>query len=122
MWWRRADGVLIRGLPLTRRVMPYMMRGRNESSVYFEYDVSLVNADAFIRAWNDANPMLRIDVFHMVVWAMRDGFGRGPSVHRIIAGGRHYDRDGIWFTYAVKTKLQTGAPFVLVKRRFDHDR
>jgi hypothetical protein len=121
MWWRRADGVLVRGLPNTRRVMPYMMRGRNESAVYFEYGVSLVKADAFIRSWNDLNPMLRIDVFHLVVWAFRDAFERSPTVHRIIAGGRHYERKGIWFSYAVKTKLQTGAPFVLVKRRFDHD-
>jgi hypothetical protein len=122
MWWRRADGALVRGLPNTRRVMPYLMRGRNESAVYFEYDVVLAKADTFIRAWNQANPMLRIDVFHLVVWAMRDAFERNPGVHRIVAGGRLYERKGIWFSYAVKTKLETGAPLVVVKRRFDLDR
>ena len=121
MWWRRADGVLVRDLSNTRRVMPYLMRGRNESAVYFEYDVHLPKTDAFVRAWNQANPMLRIDVFHLFVWAMRDAFERNPGVHRVIAGGRHYERKGIWFSYAVKTKLETGAPLVVVKRRFDLD-
>ena len=121
MWWRRSDGELVRGLPNTRRVMPYLMRGRNESAVFFEYDVKLPKTDAFVRSWNQANPTLQIDVFHVFVWAMRDAFERNPSVHRIVAGGRFYDRKGIWFSYAVKSKLEVGAPLVLVKRRFDLD-
>jgi hypothetical protein len=42
-------------------------------------------------------------------------------VHRFVAGGRLYDRIGVWFSYVVKTRLETGAPFVVVKRRFDLD-
>ena len=101
--------------------MPYFMLGRNEAAVYFEYDVDLHKADAFIRAWNQANPMLRIDIFHMAVWAMRDSLLRNPTVHRFVAGGRIYDRKGMWFSYAVKRKLETGAPLAVVKRRFDTD-
>jgi hypothetical protein len=121
MWRHRADGVIVRGLPNTRRVMPYLMRGRNESAVYFHQDITLVKTDAFIRAWNQANPMLRIDVFHLAVWALRDTIERQPTANRFVAGGRLYDRKGIWFSYAVKTKLETGAPMVVVKRRFDTD-
>jgi hypothetical protein len=121
MWRRRADGTLAKDLPVTRRVMPYIMRGRNEAAVYFEYDVDLQKADAFVRAWNQANPMLRIDIFHLTVWAMRDALMRNPTVHRFVAGGRLYDRKGVWFSYAVKRKLETGAPLAVVKRRFDLD-
>jgi hypothetical protein len=121
MWWRRSDGRLVRDLPNTRRVMPYMMLGRNEAAVYFEQEVGLVKADAFIRSWNQANPMLRIDVFHLAIWAMRDLVERYPSVNRFVAGGRLYDRKGIWFSYAVKQRLEVGSPLVVVKRRFDTD-
>jgi hypothetical protein len=121
MWWRRSDGKLVKDLPNTRRVMPYIMRGRNESAVFFEHDVSLAKTDAFIRAWNQANPALRIDVFHISIWALREAIERTPSVNRFVMGGRHYQRDGIWFSYAVKAKLETGAPLVVVKRRFDTD-
>jgi len=101
--------------------MPYIMRGRNEAAVYFNYDVSLRKADAFIRAWNQANPMLRIDVFHLALWAQRTLMERNPSVNRFVAGGRLYDRDGIWFSYAVKRRLEVGSPLIVVKRRFDTD-
>jgi hypothetical protein len=102
--------------------MPYIMRGRNESAVYVEHDVALRKTDAFIRAWNQANPGLRIDVFHIATWALRDTLERNPTMHRFVAGGRLYDRRGIWFSYAIKAKLETGAPLLVVKRRFDLDR
>jgi hypothetical protein len=122
MWWRRVDGVLARNVPNTRRVMPYLMRGRNESAVYLSHEMSIAKTDAFVSAWNQANPRLRIDAFHMAVWALKDALEKNPTVHRFVAGGRVYDRHGIWFSYAVKRKLETGAPFVVVKRRFDLDR
>jgi hypothetical protein len=121
MWWRRSDGRLVRGLSNTRRAMPYFMRGRNEAAVYFEQDLALAKADAFIRAWNQANPMLRIDVFHLAAWGLKEAMDRTPSVNRFVAGGRLYQREGIWFSYAVKQKLEAGSPMVAVKRRFDLD-
>ena len=48
-WWRRPDGDLVKDLPLNRRVMPYLMRGRNESAFYFDYELSLRKTDAFVR-------------------------------------------------------------------------
>jgi len=121
VWWRRSDGRLVRGLNNTRRAMPYIMRGRNEAAVYFEQDLGLRKTDQFIREWNQTNPMLRIDVFHLAVWGLKEAIERTPSVNRFVAGGRLYQRDGIWFSYAVKQKLETGAPMVAVKRRFDLD-
>jgi hypothetical protein len=121
VWWRRRDGDLVRDLPRNRRVMPYLMRGRNESAVYFEHDIPLHKTDAFIREWNQTNPGLRIDVFHLAVWGLRQTTERHPSINRFVAGGRLYDRHGIWFSYAVKSKLVTGAPLIVVKRRMDLD-
>jgi hypothetical protein len=121
VWWRRSDGDLVRDLPRNRRVMPYLMRGRNESAVYFEHDIPLRKADAFIREWNQTNPGLRIDVFHLAVWGLRQTMERNPTVNRFVAGGRLYQRKGIWFSYAVKSKLVTGAPLIVLKRRMDLD-
>jgi hypothetical protein len=101
--------------------MPYLMRGRNESAVYFEHDIPLRKADAFIREWNQTNPGLRIDVFHLAVWGLRQTMERNPTVNRFVAGGRLYQRKGIWFSYAVKSKLVTGAPLIVLKRRMDLD-
>lgn len=118
MWRRRSDGKLAREVPLTRRVMPYLMRGRNESAVYYEQEISLRKADAFIRAFNQANPATPIDPFHLTIYALRDVMYRYPEMNRFVAGGRIYQRPEVWFSYAVKTKLQEGAPTVVVKRRY----
>ena len=121
MWRRRPDGTLSKNVDNTRRAMPYLMRGRNESAVYLEHDVDLLKADAFISEWNQVNPQLRIDVFHLALWELKEALVRYPDVHRFVAGGRLYDRHGVWFSYAIKAKLAEGAPFITVKRRFDLD-
>ena len=40
--FRRPDGILVKDLSPERAIMPYLMRGRNESAIYYEavYDVS----------------------------------------------------------------------------------
>jgi hypothetical protein len=121
VWRHRVDGDLVQGLQRTRRVMPYIMRTRNEAAVYLEHDVALRHTDQFIREWNQANPGLRIDVFHVAMWALRDTMSRNPTTNRFVAGGRLYDRHGLWYSYAIKAKLETGAPMLVVKRRFDLD-
>ena len=66
MWWRRSDGTLVAGPPPhpSRHALPderAATRPRSTSS----RSSSLAKTDAFIRAWNQENPVLRIDVFHL---------------------------------------------------------
>jgi hypothetical protein len=120
-WWRRADGELVTDLPVNRRFMPYLMKGRNESVYYFEHEVALRKADAFVRTFNESHPDNQIDVFHLALWGLRECMIRYPTMNRFVAGGRIYQRDGIWFSYAVKRRLQDNAPITVVKRRFPPD-
>jgi hypothetical protein len=120
-WWRRADGDLVRDLPLNRQVMPYLMRGRNESVYYFENELSLNKCDAWVRAFNAAHPNTQIDVFHLALWGLRECMVKYPTMNRFVAGGRIYQRNHISFSYAVKRRLQEGAPIVVVKRTFPLD-
>jgi hypothetical protein len=121
VWWRRSDGDLVRDLPLNRQVMPYLMRGRNESIYYFENEISLRKTDAWLRAFNEAHPAAPADVFHLALWAVRDCMVNYPTMNRFVAGGRIYQRRDITFAYAVKQRLREGAPIVVVKRAFPVD-
>jgi hypothetical protein len=121
LWWRRPDGDLVRDLPLNRRVMPYLMRGRNESAYYFEIELALRKTDAWVREFNAAHPGLQADTFHLALWAIRECMKKYPTMNRFVAGGRLYQRDKISFSYAVKQRLQEGAPIVVVKRSFAPD-
>ena len=122
MLWRRPDGDLVRDLPPTKAIMPYLMRGRNESAVYFEQQIALRKADAYIRAFNDAHPDTPISVQHLLMWAIAQCSTQYPTMNRFVAGGRLYQRSEIWFSYSAKQSLKGESPLIVLKRRFDPDR
>ena len=120
-WWRRADGDLVKDGTDLRRVMPYVMRTRNESVVYFEQRVDVRAAERFVRAFNQAHPETRASLFHVVLWAARQGLATHPGLNRFVAGGRLYQRRDIWISYSAKQRMQRGAPLIVLKRRFAAD-
>jgi hypothetical protein len=120
-WWRRSDGDLVRDLPLNRRVMPYLMPGRNESVYYFDIDLALHRTDAWLREVNTAHPDLGADVFHLVLWGVRESMVKYPTMNRFVAGGRLYQRREISMAFAVKQRLRDGSPMAVVKRTFPPD-
>jgi hypothetical protein len=119
MLWRRPDGDLVRGVPPTKAIMPYLMRGRNESAVYFEQRIAMRNADAFVREFNQSHPETPITVQHLVMWAITHVLDEFPTMNRFVVGGRLYQRRGIWFTYSAKQSLKGPSPLLVLKRRFD---
>ncbi len=119
VWWRRPDADLVRDVPQLRQIMPYVMRTRNESTVYFEQRIDVGNAERFVRAFNEAHPETRTSVFHVLLWSCRQGLVDFPNVNRFIAGGRLYQRRGIWISYSAKQRMQKGAPLIVLKREFD---
>lgn len=119
LWWRRADGDLVKDGTDLRRVMPYVMRHRNESAVYFEQRIDVRNAERFVRAFNEAHPETRATLFHVVLWAARGGLAEFPGLNRFVAGGRLYQRKGIWVSYSAKQRMRRGAPLIVLKRRFE---
>jgi hypothetical protein len=115
---KRADGVLVRGVPAYRRIMPYMMRTRNESAIYWEQTLDLSKTDRFVRDFNEAHPATQITPFHVLLWGAVKGFEKYPNLNRFVAGGGLYQRDGIWLSYSAKRRLAEGSPIIVIKRRF----
>lgn len=120
-WWNRADGSLVKDGSDLRRIMPYVMRTRNESVVYFEQRLDVGRAEQVLRAFNEAHPDTRATLFHVVLWAARQALAEHSALNRFVAGGRLYQRDGIWISYSAKQRMRKGAPLIVVKRRFEPD-
>jgi hypothetical protein len=59
------DGVRVRVHPY-RRMMAFLMRGRNESAVYFEQHLDLTKTLPWITEWN-AQRSDRATLFHVVL-------------------------------------------------------
>jgi hypothetical protein len=119
VWWRRPDGDLVRDVPDLRRIMPYVMKRRVEATVYMEQRLDVGQAERFVRAFNEAHPETRATLFHVLLWASRQGLAEFPSLNRFVAGGRLYQRRGIWISYSAKQRMQKGAPLIVLKRAFD---
>ena len=117
---RRFDSRPSRGVFAYRRMMPFLMRGRNESAVYFEQTVDLSETLPWIDAFN-AEHDEHITVFHVLLASLVRVLHERPRLNRFVAGRRLHDRDGIWISFAAKKRFDDDAPLSVVKRRFDPD-
>ncbi|HEX2383544.1 MAG TPA: 2-oxo acid dehydrogenase subunit E2 [Acidimicrobiales bacterium] len=106
-------------VPAYRRFMPALMPTRSESAVYFDQQVRTQQAEGFLTTTREAHPELHPTFFHLVLWVMAQMFDRHPKLNRFVAGGRLYQRDGIWISFTAKTALTEEGTLVEVKHRFD---
>jgi hypothetical protein len=106
-------------VPAYRQFMPALMPTRTESAVYFDQQVRTQETEHFLAATREAHPGLHPTFFHLVLWAMAQMFDRHPRLNRFVAGGRLYQRDGIWISFTAKTALSEEGTLVEVKHRFD---
>ncbi len=99
--------------------MPLVMPTRTESAVYFDLDVDVTRTTAFLAARNAQAGGPPATLFHVVLWAFARALARRPWLNRFVAGGRLWDRDGVWLSFAAKRARADDAPLVTLKRRFD---
>ncbi|UCE86993.1 MAG: hypothetical protein JSU66_04465 [Deltaproteobacteria bacterium] len=120
MFGRRPDGRLVQELPPIRRFMPFISKRRNDSLVYFAQDVEVDAALRFVDEQNRARPAeAPLTLFHLLLRAIAQILDERPRLNRFTAGGRVWQRDGIWITFSAKQRMDDAAPIITVKRRFD---
>ena len=112
--WRRPDGKRVRDVPAIRAIMPYLMRGRNESAVYHDTAYDIGEARAWLKAYNRAHAD-RATLFHLFAWACARALHERPELNRFVSGGRLYQRNEVAFSFAVKPELRDDSALVTVK-------
>lgn len=118
MFGRRPDGTLVRDLPPIRRFMPFVSPRRNESLVYFAQEIPVDAALAFAAERSRArDPARPVTLFHLVLRAIALVLAERPRLNRFTAGGRVWQRDGIWLSFSAKLRFDDDAPILTVKRR-----
>jgi len=122
MFGRRADATLARGISNTRRIMPALSPRRNDSLVHYTTEIEVGRALQFIEEQNRDRPKERaITLFHLYLHAVAMALHERPNVNRFVAGGRLWQRDGVWITYSAKQEMIDGSPVLTVKREFPRD-
>src|SRR5262249_46617114 len=123
MLFGRADGDLVRDVPPYRRMMQLLMRRKCESTVYFEQELAIDESLAWLeRANGDRAPEDRLNLFHLVLHAIVEVLAERPRLNRFTAGGRIYQRRGIWISFSAKKAMNDESPVFTVKRTFEPGR
>jgi hypothetical protein len=112
--FRRADGDLVRGESAVRRIMPYLMRRRNESSVLYDAVYDVREARAWLKAYNRTHAD-RATLFHLVAYACACALHARPALNRFVSGGRLYQRRGVQIAFAAKVEMSDRGATATVK-------
>jgi hypothetical protein len=117
--FRRPDGDLVRKESPVRAILPYVMRGRNESLIYHEVHYDITRTRAFLRAFNHERERDQpATLFHLFLWSCAQALAERPGLNRFVSGGRLYQRRGMFISFAAKKELADEAPLVTVKLEF----
>lgn len=115
--WRtaRPDGTLLSVHPY-RRVMWYIMRRRNESVVYWDFDV---NVDKLLPYLAEAKVAFGATPTHAIVAAVGIALHEHPKMNRFVSGKRLYKRNGAWISFSMKrVQMDKEAKLAVVKQEF----
>ena len=114
----RTDGTLVRDVPATRRIMPFILPTKDAATVYFEQELDVTQAQAFL----DRQPKSKtgkLTLFHLFTHAVVKTIGERPKLNRFLAGANIYQRNAIELSFAAKKSMNDEAPVVVIKRAFD---
>ncbi len=102
-----------------RRMMKLLMRGRNESAVYFEQQLDLTRTLPWLAERNASSPG-RATLFHLILHGLASVLHERERLNRFTIGGRTYQRTGVFLSFAAKKGMTDDAPLATIKRRFPH--
>jgi len=124
----RPDGIRINQAHSLNAVMPYMMRGRNESAIYYEKTLDVEHALRLVRSRNAEHqqgadggqpPGERYSLFALLLASMVRTIGLRPDLNRFIHRHALYRRKYIALSFIVKQKLSEEAAEGSAKIYFD---
>lgn len=97
-----------------RRMMAFLMRGRNESAVYFEQRIDVRQSLPWLAE-------RRANLFHLVLHSLASILHERERLNRFTVGRRTFQRTTVQLSFAAKKRFADDAPLATVKRAFPRD-
>jgi hypothetical protein len=116
----RPDGTLVPGLSPLRYVLPFLLRGRNESIILHEARFDLSRTHAWLARYGETHAR-KATLFHLILWAVSRALHERPGLNRFVSGGRIYQRSGVFLSFAAKAAWSDDAPIITVKLEYPAD-
>lgn len=114
----RPDGVLLTKISGFRKMWPYMMPSRMESTVFVSMRARTFKTLAWLERVN-AGRENKLTLFHVVLASAVRMFALYPELNRFIAGRRFYQRRSIDLSFVVRREMTERSTETMVKMTFD---
>lgn len=116
----RPDGYLVDDGDPMNLIIPYMMRSRIESQIYYKYHIPYDTISEYIKSKRRAG--IKITFFNVLVAAIQRTMSERPKMNRFVAGRRIYQRKSFEVLYVVKDSLTDDGNESVARLEFDdHD-
>jgi len=113
----RKDGWRLRKVDPFFRIIPYIMRERNDAQVFFEERIYIEDTLKMIRELRKEG--YKAGFMHVVIASMVRVISQKPKVNRFVRGHKTYARSEISFSLAVKKEMSEKAEETTVKIVFE---
>lgn len=114
----RAEGRQIRSISAFYKFTPYIMKTRNDASIYFNDSVEITETDRWLRQ-KRAEGYKGMGFLHLFVAAYVRIISQRPAINRFISGQRIFARHNIEVVLAVKRALTSDSDETTIKVVFD---
>lgn len=109
----RKDGYRLRKADPMFRLIPYIMKDRNDAQVFFEDRVYLEETDRLIRKLRKEGH--KIGFLHIVIASIIRTMSQKPKINRFVVGKKTYARSTISFSLAVKKDMTEDSEETTIK-------
>ena len=99
----RYDGYKVRNLDPVFGIIPYIMRSRLDSQIFFEEEIDITGLRSFIVENRKDIPGL--SMYHFFIAALVRTMAQRPRINRFVSGGKIYSRNYIRISLTVKKAM-----------------
>lgn len=102
---RRPDANLVKNITKFHEFEFHIMRGRNESAIFFDLDIDLSKTLPYLEKINQSLEKKKLTLFHIILCACVRTIALRPKLNRFISNRRLWQRNQIIFSFVVKKQL-----------------
>lgn len=113
----RYDGRRITKADPTNIIMPFIMKERSDSQVFFDIEVDISKIEELVKEKRKSG--INVRTMDYIIAIIVRTISQYPRMNRFIAGRRCFARDDITISLAVKRELSADSPETTVKFDFE---
>ena len=119
MFFKRKDGKLDKDTDIFERIMPIIMKERNDALVYMKKEIVLDGMNEYIRKKKENS--IDISYMEIIFTALARVIKEKPKLNRFIISSEIYNRNDIEISVVVKPKLEENIKESVAKFKFSGD-